>query len=214
MKRSSQNINNYKGFTLFELLITIAVMAVVLTGLCEVYFAVCQDWERQFGKGGAINATSQTIAKISENIMQSDDAAIVDRFTTGDVLALNLPADKAHGIYVPMPVLDKLKYRSGRWIVFYLSDSTGSYSKNGDTLWLGNVNAYGNVIPDINWSKYPNGLGKITPLSSIRFAIYTSGIRELISIEAKSSYTINKASNQSDIFKQSASVCVRNNGPQ
>ena len=189
-------------------------MAVVLTALCEVYFAVCRDWERQLGKGGAINATSQTIAKISENIVQSDDAAIVDRFTTGDALALNLPADKAHGIYVPMPVSDKLRYRSGKWIVFYLSDSTGSYSKNGDILWLGNVNAYGNVIPDANWSKHSNGEGKISPISSIRFSIYTTGLRELISIEAKSTFKINNASNQSDVFKQSASVCVRNDGPQ
>ncbi len=145
------------GFTLAELLIATTITALVLASLCGVYFTTAREWERQQGEADALLATSQTCARLADYVSQATGVSVQTRFATDDALAINLPADKAYGFYAPIWSGDLLRYRSGTWVIFYLSDSTGSYMHTGDILWAATFTWAGfpaSVVPDRSWSMY------------------------------------------------------------
>lgn len=226
-------IRNRRGVTLIELTVVIGVIAIVLSSLCGIYFAISREWERAQGEGAALDATSLACRTMGDYISQGVSAIVIDRFATRDVLAINLPADgqsvsqmgagdalsveMGNVIYVPFPSGDELQYRSGVWIIFYLSDSTGSYGRSGNILWSGLTNSPGvpsSITPNQPWSMYANNVGKITPISAIAFTQNTGRMRSSITMTITSSYTINKVSNSQKQMTQSATVCLMNNGPQ
>jgi len=197
--------------------VAIGIISIVLAALCEMYFAVSREWERQQGQGAALDATSQTCARLSDYISQATDAVPISRFGLNDCLAVNLPADQAHGIYVPANFGNQLLYRAGIWILFYLSDSTGGYTRNGNILWCGTIPspAVPNlVVPDSNWSLYSNGVGRITPISSMQFSLDPTGLRKAVTATVTSAYTINRVTRSQSQLQQSITVCLSNNGPE
>ena len=203
--------------TLVELTVVIGVISFVLVGLCEMYFAVSREWERQQGQGAALDATSQACARLNDYISQATDALPIIRPGQSDCLAVNLPADQAHGIYVPAPSGGELLYRTGTWILFYLSDSTGGYTRNGNILWCGTIPSpaqASTVVPDSNWSLYGNGAGKITPISSMQFSLDASGLRKAVTATVTSAYTINQVTRGQGQLQQNITVCLSNNGPE
>jgi len=187
-----------------------AVVTLVLTSLVEVYYSVAKEWERQQGQASALVATSTACTRLSDYISQATGATVLTRYTSGDTLALNLPADTANGIYVPTWSSGKVQYRSGNWIIFYLSDSTGSYSHSGDILWAASMTWAGfpgSVVPDTSWSLYFNqSKGNIQPLSSIQFT-YTSDDRPRVTVTATSTYQ--RGTTQAQI-QQSRTICLQN----
>lgn len=197
------------GFTLVELMIAGTVSALVLTSICGIYFAVARDWERGKGEADALMATSTACSRSGDYISQAMSAYPYTRFTENDTLILTMPLDTAYGSYVPTWVDGKLQTQSGDRLVFYLSDSTGSISRNGDILWKGTLNCWTYVVtPDSGWSLYSgDNSGKITPLCHIRFDVTEGDDRTRVGITAKSAYTIFTGEKS---LQQNATFCLRN----
>jgi len=199
------------GFTLAELLVATAITALVLASLCGVYFSTAKEWERQQGEADALLATSQTCTRLADYVSQATGMTVRTRFTSSDTLTINLPADKAYGIYAPIWSGGVVQYRSGTWVAFYLSDSTGSYMLNGNILWAATFTWAGfpaSVVPDRAWSIYYNTqIGRTASLKSIRFTSDTSGVRPAVTITVVSAYKIGATEEQ---ITQSRTVCLRN----
>lgn len=202
--------NKRHGFTLIELLVVSAVLSLVLTSLCGIYLSVAGEWERQDGQGTALSATSTACARLSEILSQATGAVVLQRFAPGDAIAVNLPANRANGIYVPVWNSGKVQYQSGNWVVFYLSDSTGNYNRSGDILWSAAMNwgTYpAGIVPDTEWSLYYNQpRGRVAPISSLRFVL-TTAERPLVTIVATSEY---KAGAAQASFRRQKAVCLQN----
>lgn len=210
MRRSSF-AGRVKGFTLVEVLITSTVLSLVLTSLCGIYLAVSKEWERQNGRGTALGATSMACSKMSDYISQSVGAVVVNRFSTGDALAINLPANTAYsGLYVPTWSCGKVQYQSGIWIVFYLSDSTGNYSRSGNILWAATMtwaNFPNSVIPDPIWSLYYDQTkGRISPVTSLQFTTTTDSLPK-VTMVVTSAYKIGTTQSQVQLTR---TVCLQN----
>lgn len=208
--RSSRANRLNCGFTLIELLIVSAVLALVLSSICGIYLSVADEWQRQDGRGTALASTSMACTRISDYLAQAVGVVLVNRFATADALAVNLPANRAHGIYVPTWNSGKIQYQSGLWIIFYLSDSTGSYSRSGDILWAATMN-WGafprSVAPDPVWSLYyDQPRGKIEPISSLRFAT-TSGAVPTVTMTVTSTY---KSGQTESSIQQRKTICLQN----
>lgn len=210
MIRLSRADKNSRGFTLVELLIVSAVLSLVLTSLCGIYLSVAAEWERQDGRGTALSVTSMACSRVSDYLSQAVGAVVLTRFEEGDAIAVNLPANSAHGIYVPVWNAGRIEHQSGNWIVFYLSDSTGDYRRTGDILWAATMNwsTYPNgVVPDSAWSLYQGqSKGKISPISSLQFSVADDGL-PLVTVIATSAY---KVGDTNDRIKLTRSVCVQN----
>lgn len=210
MRHSLLAGRNSRAFTLVELLVATTVLALVLSSLCGIYFAVAKEWERQDGRGTALAATSAACTRISDYISQSVGAVVVNRFTTGDALAVNLPANTAYGTYVPTWSGGKVQYQSGNWIIFYLSNATGNYSIAGNILWAATMNwgsFPGSVTPDATWSLYyDQPKGRIAPISSIQFAVVTDNLPR-VTITATSTYSTQTTQSQVRIVR---TVCLQN----
>ncbi len=210
MRRLSSANRTQLGFTLIELLVVSAVLALVLTSLCGIYLSVAGEWERQDGQGTALSATSMACSRLSEILSQATGAIVLQRFDPGDAIAVNLPANSANGIYVPVWNSGKVQYQSGNWIVFYLSDATGNYNRRGDILWSAAMNwgTYpAGIVPDTDWSLYYNQpRGRVSPISSLQFTVITSE-RPLVTIVATSQY---KAGAEQASFRRQKAVCLQN----
>jgi len=198
-----------RGLTLVELLVAGVISGLVLSSLCGVYFAVHRQFERGQGQQFALLATSQACSKLSDYISQACGVVAIDRFYAGDTLAVNLPDNQAYEVYVPTWQNGQMQYVSGDWIVFYLSDSTGSYYHTGDILWAATMawdDYPASVSPDQAWS-LRKGVqsGRITPLRSLRFVVSADG--QVVTITAVSAYTVGSDESQ---FSLCRTVYVRN----
>ena len=211
MRRSSRVSKGNKGFTLAELLIAGSVTAMVLVSICGIYFLISSEWEHQQGQANALMATSQACSRLDEKISQATSATLMTRFVSNDTLLINLPSDKSGDIYVPYWSTTKLQYRSGLWKVFYTSDTTGSYSRQGDILWMGGVTWPGGtytVTPDSTWSMYYNSKrGRTTPIKSLRFTLESPSIYDRVTIMVVSAYKLGATEEQ---LSQNRTVCLRN----
>lgn len=197
--------------TLVELMIASAITAVVLTSLCGIYFSVARGFERQQGEADALLATTNACSKLSDYASRAMSAYVIDRFDIGDTLALNMPLDTAHnGLYVPIWNGGKLQCRSGQWLLFYLSDKTGSYNNKGDILWAATVTYNGTYVitPDSAWSLYyDTGQGRVAPIDSVKFTVVDTPSGDKVTINVVASY---EAGNTRKQIQQSRTVCLRN----
>ena len=207
------------GFTLVELIVTILTLAVVVTALCDVFIANQKAWSRQSGKSSALIATGAALTSVGSYARNATYTRIFTRFSSGDALVVCLPADRAYGFYIPMNEHnddyegEPWDYQPGQSVVFYLSDSTGSYARSGSILWAGTVpgsetpSAY-NVTPDPSWSLYPGTTnGRIAPIASIRFETPPGQRYENVDITVRSSY---KAGAGTATLTRTRSICLRN----
>ena len=183
-------------------------MALVLSSLCGVYFAVANQWQRQQGESDALVAASSACSRVADYVSQSTGFVIVGRFHSGDTLIVNLPADQAHeGLYVPTWSDGQIQHRPGEWIAFYLSNSTGSYQRTGDILWAATVdwdNYPWGVAPDRSWSLYyEQDSGRIAPLKSLQFSwLSYDSEHSRVSITATSSYRVGDTEKQLQISRK------------
>ena len=211
MKRFSTNANEDSGFTLLELLVTVAVLAVILTGLCEAFMANQRAWKRQSGASSALLATDAALSSLGSYASNAMDAQVYTRFSGNDVLAICLPADIAHGAYVPTTSVG-WDYRRGQCVVFYLSDSTGSYLRSGDILWAGTMLGWGtpssaNVTPDSTWSLYPGTtVGRVAPIGSVTFGLTSGPSVKNVCMTVVASY---KAGSTTAILRRTRNICLR-----
>jgi len=208
--RNSERPTARAGFTLVELMIAVTVLSLILTSLCGIYFAVANEWQRQDGRGTALAATSNACTKLSDYICQAKGVVVLNRFTTGDAIAVNLPANTANGIYVPTWSSGKMQYQTGNWIVFYLSNSSGSYGVSGNILWAATMTWAGfpgSVTPDSAWSLYyDQPKGRIAPISSLQFTL-TSDSLPRVTIVATSQYATKTTQSQ---VRLTRTVCLQN----
>lgn len=209
----SYRANKRSGFTLVEVMVAGTASALVLGCLCSIYFAIARSWERQQGQASALMATSQACSRIADYLSQATGVVVVDRFTTGDAIAVVLPADSiSGGFYVPTWSGGTLQYRSGQWIAFYLSDSSGSIYRSGDILWAGCVTwTYCGtwiVTPDKAWSLYySSSRGRISPINCIKFVEQQVGSRTAVKITVAANYKVGNTTQQ---LSQTRTVCLRN----
>jgi hypothetical protein len=194
MRLLSRKKANKGGLTLVELLVAASVSSLLLGSVCGIYFTIASDWQRQQGQQDAMDATSSACTRLSDYVSKCTTGYILTRFTTADTLAIALPADQAHGEFVPVWDGGEFKTRTGNWIVFYLSDSTGSYYRNGDILWAGSMNWYGfpaSVVPDKKWSLYYNSSkGNISGIKSLKFIVPGGTDKPYLTITVTSSYRV------------------------
>lgn len=203
-----------RGFTLVELLVAIGILAILLTTLCGVFFAMGDSWKRSQGSGEALVATSRACSRLSDYLSKAVSAQVINRFSAGDTIAVNLPADTAYGgLYIPAWSGGKLQYRSGQWMVFYLSDSSGSYSRTGSILWAATMSwtGYpGSVVPDASWSLYyGSSQGRIAPLKSIQFTSASDVGGSRVTINALATYKAGVTERQ---VKLTRTVYLRGSG--
>lgn len=212
MKHLLDANKNKRGLTLVELLVAGTITALMLSCLCGIYFAISRQWNRQQGEGDALLSTSRACSTLADYVSKSMGAAVLTRFSNGDTLAVNLPSTTAYGnLYVPTWSANKIQYISGNWVIFYLSDTTGSYSKSGNILWAATmswVNFPNSVVPDKSWSMYYDTKnGKIAPLKSICFTYSDSGNQPIVVVKVISSYKNGQTESQ---LSQSRTICLRN----
>lgn len=211
MKRLSFASRGNKAFTLVELMVASSVTALLLGSICGIYFVISAEWDHQQGQASALTATSQACSRMHELISQAAGAYALDRFSTGDVLVINMPSDKANNIYVPFWGASKLQYRSGALKVFYTSDSTGSINRQGDILWLGDIVIAGSsytVTPDKEWSLYYNSKrGRTAPIKSLRFTVTSPSDYDRVTFTVASTYKLKTTQKQ---LSQTGTVCLRN----
>ncbi|MHB9036215.1 MAG: PulJ/GspJ family protein [Armatimonadota bacterium] len=209
MRPTSLPNRERSGFTLVELLIAGTVSALVLSCVCAIYFSVATGWERQQGEADALSSTSRSCARLGDYVSQAMGALAYTRFTTNDTLVLNMPLDKAYGAYIPIWTGGKVQTRSGQWLAFYLSDTTGRFSNQGDILWAGVVDwSTSSVTPDSAWSLYSSGgPGKITPLRSLRFDITTGDGLTRVKVTTGAAYKI--LTTEKGLL-QTGTFCLRN----
>jgi hypothetical protein len=146
---------------------------------------------------------------LGDYITQAMGAQVYTRFTKNDTLVLNMPLDKAYGSYIPIWTGSKVQTRSGQWLAFYLSDTSGSALKSGDILWAGVVDwSASTVTPDSAWSLYSiGGPGKITPLRSLRFDITQGSGLTRVAVTTGAAYKIYTTEKG---LQQTATFCLRN----
>ncbi len=200
------------GFSLVELLVASSVTAIVLTGICGVYFTIAREWERRQGLAQANTAVVDACSRLSQYISQAVGVELLTRFTSDDAIAVNLPLDSPYAnVYAPVWSGGRFRFRSGSWIVFYLSDSTGSYYRYGDILWAGTMTWTGfpaSVVPDNSWSMYYNtARGRTEGIKSLRFSMSSSGTRLIVTVTALATYTIGGVEKQ---VSHTRVVCLRN----
>lgn len=201
------------GMTLIEVLVVVAVLSIVLSILCAMYSTVNDEWQRQDGSRECQLAISNACNRVGDYISQGVEYKILKKAgsTDNDVLAVCLPADTAYGIHVPVPDNGQLKYRKGVWVVFYLSNSTGSYNASGNILWAGSAanesDIPDHVVPDAEWSISPGGAsGKITPLTSIDY--HNAGLDySAVTITAKAQSECGHTLKRMQLSK---TICLRN----
>ena len=194
--------------TVVELLIAITVSVVLIGALCEMYLVLASEFERQQGEGDALASTSFACSRIADYAAVSISAQTYTRYTADEALCVQLPADMAYGIYVPVQAGPLIQYRPGQQIMFYLSDSTGDYNRRGNILWAGVVQSFSpiTVTPDQSWSLYPGTTQGRIVLDSVRFDVQ-SGVRDSVTIYVNRTYPIGRT--QKTRLAQ-RTVCLRN----
>lgn len=198
-----------RGVTLVELLIAVMVSAVLIGALCEMYLVLASEFERQQGEGDSLAYTSFACSRVAEYAMPAISAQTYTRYTPNDALRIQLPADTAYGIYVPVIQGAITVYRPGQQIMFYLSDSTGNYYKQGNILWSGVVTSLlpsVAVTPDQSWSLYPGSQQGRIILSSVQFSVVI-GVRDKVTISASRTYPIGRTTNT---LSAQRTVCLQN----
>lgn len=188
---------NERGMTLVELLVAGAIASVVLASLCGVYFLVGKEWDRQHSKEQAITAVSDATSRLSSYIAAGVYAFTQDHFMAGDALVVCMPSDSGYGGYVPVWDGPRYHYRQGTWVIFYLSDKTGSYYSKGDILWAGTITDWGtfpqSIVPDTSWSLHNQNTGKLSPITSLSFSVTENGYRTSVTMQVGSTYSIGKS---------------------
>jgi len=195
--------------TVIELMIAVTVSAVLIAALCETYWVMAGEFERQQGEGDALAYTSFACSRISEYAAVSISAQTYSRYAPDDALCVQLPADMAYGIYVPVQVGPQVDYRPGQQIMFYLSDSTGNYDRRGNILWSGAVISLWpsvTVTPDQSWSLYPGSQQGRIILDSVQFDV-AMGVRDRLTMSVSRAYRIGRT--QKTLFAQQT-VCLQN----
>ncbi|MDH7601009.1 MAG: hypothetical protein QHI38_02570 [Armatimonadota bacterium] len=212
MRRSSPANSCNRGFSLAELLVASSVTVVVLSGICGVYFTIAREYERGQGLSQATATAAEACSRLCQYLSQATGVELLTRFTPNDAIAVNLPLDSPYPkVYAPVWSGGGFGFRSGSWIVFYLSDSTGSYYRAGNVLWAGTMTWSGfpaSVVPDVSWSMYYNTTrGRTEGIKSIKFSVDSSGTRPVVSVTVVSSYMIGRAEQQ---VSHTRLVCLRN----
>ncbi len=184
--------------TLVELLVAGVIASFVLTSLCGVYFLVGREWERQRSKQEAIAAATDAASQLASYSANATYVFSLTRFTTGDTLVVCLPADTAYGVSVPVWDGSQYHYRLGTWVIFYLSDKTGSYRTQGNILWAGTVTNWStfpdSVVPDSSWSLYNGNTGKLTPITSLAFTVTDNDYRSTVAMQIGTTYKVGRSS--------------------
>lgn len=198
--------------TLVEVLIVSAIMSVLFASLCEIYFSVADNSQRQRGEGEALVACSQACSRLNDYLSNAVTATVITRLSSGDTIAVCLPMDSAYtGLYVPAWTGGKLQYRNGNWLVFYLSDTSGNYSRNGTILWAATMTwaGYpGSVVPDSSWSLYyGQARGRIAPLKSLSFSLTSGTGGTRVTMSAVAAYKAGRSEKQ---FRLTRTVFLRN----
>lgn len=139
----------------------------------------------------------------------------VTPWTGGKVPDMSIIAIRDGGYY-PVWSSDggrqRLQYTSSgrRWVVFYLSDITGSYDASGDILWAATVDRSGSptvIGPDQAWSMHSTRMGKIAPLTSLRFTVDDTIAPKRVTVIATASYKVSSTTEQ---MSRTRVVCLKN----
>ncbi|MGQ9454322.1 MAG: PulJ/GspJ family protein [Armatimonadota bacterium] len=212
MKHLSHANRRNSGFSLMELLVASSVVAIVITSVCGVYFSVARAWEHQQGVARVSIAVESACTRLAQYISQAVSAQVVPRFASSDALAINLPLDSPYpGVYSPVWSRNRCQFRSGTWIIFYLSDSTGSYSRSGNILWAATMSWSdfpSSVSPDRGWSMYyDTNRGRVEDLKSLSFVVDSGGSRPMVVVTATASYSVGGAERDVSMTR---TICLHN----
>ena len=214
MTPCSTSRSNASGFTLIELMITITILSMVVTALCYVFIANQKAFERQTGFSSALFATNTALSMMSDYVSNAKACITINRFGSNDALCIRLPVDSAYGVYVPTLVENTFDYVDGQKVVFYLSNSTGSYGANGNILWAGTTTSWGfpsaaNVTPDSSWSLYPSSTqGRIAPIASLSFTELSNVKYEALQMTVTATYKA--GTNSTNItLSRTRTICLR-----
>lgn len=176
MRHSSQSISS-SGFTLVELVVAVALVALVVGATLLVFWSGITLWDRHQAESTALWNSTEAVRRIMADARDAARCAVWARSGLSDALEVILPADTdANGNYVPAWYQGKLIYREGQRVIFYLSDATGAYDASGQILWRGTISGASNptrsnVAPDTQWSLYYNTRqGQLSGIESVTFA--------------------------------------------
>ena len=165
-----------RGFTLIEMVIASAAMAVMLIGICEILQLAVRRWDIQTSYSVSVGTVDTALERVQA------DARFATTFSTSSVAGnpiyiFTLPANTdAAGNYVPQRVSGALQYVAGPKVCFYLSDLTGGEGvANGTVLWRATAPTGSAVFtPDQSWSLVNRTLGRCSNIQS--FSISTTGM--------------------------------------
>lgn len=160
-----------RGFTLIELNVVIVISAVLLLAISAIFLALNNMWERTANRNRSEINMSEGISRMAVDMRNGVSCQVLTRFTTNDAVVITLPSSmidaKNYGIQV---YSNKLQYAPGAQKAYYLSDSSGSWSKNGNILWSGAASGSGasiTVTPDTSSLWGGTSVGVVQPVQAI-----------------------------------------------
>jgi prepilin-type N-terminal cleavage/methylation domain-containing protein len=214
-RRLSLAVAGRCGVTLVELVVAMAILSVIMTGVCEVFMAVDSGCRRGQSRQEALAAVSLANSRIADQIADATLVAVTTRFSTNDTLLLCMPKDVSSGTYTPVWSSGSLRYRNGPWVVLYLSDSTGSYYSSGTVLWAADFARYADfpsaITPDSDWTMNEGtSVPRVWPLASISFATRSLANGTLVTVTAVSSF---RTGDTNDSVSALRTTCLRNETP-
>ena len=146
------------GFTLTELLVSMAIGSLVLSATFDILVSGVQQWNKQTSFGMSTSQATTAMDRIEREIRE---ATAFSTLTVGGntIYVFTLPANKDNGNYIPQRNADgSFQYVAGGQVAYYLSNTAGTVALTGNTFGLNNLwrasraSALGLWVPDTSWS--------------------------------------------------------------
>ena len=198
-----------RGVTLIEMMVVVAVSALVLTAILNIFGAVTRQWGTQMSRSNALQAANLALDLMAKEIHEAMS------YTPGggslpqtDIFALPANTD-ADGNYVPTLSGGTLAYRTGGQFRFYLGDKNGgTLLGSGTCLWRESkgTGILSTWTKDEAWSLLPGGSAagpKVCDVTSLAFSTDEAAphtVRVTLTVEVKEGHQATPVTLQRDVY--------------
>jgi prepilin-type N-terminal cleavage/methylation domain-containing protein len=143
-----------RGFTLMELMVTMTVAALIFSVVLDVWHVSSVNQKHLLTKTQSFANTTSVLDIIEREARQAIRFEIKTSTSGKSLYTFVMPANRdANNNFTPVRTGNGLVYQEGQQVQYYLSNTTGSPTANGNILWRATAPAGSSVFtPDTTWS--------------------------------------------------------------
>jgi prepilin-type N-terminal cleavage/methylation domain-containing protein len=143
-----------RGFTLMELMVTMTVAALIFSVVLDVWHVSSVNQKHLLTKTQSFANTTSVLDIIEREARQAIRFEIKTSTSGKSLYTFVMPANRdANNNFTPVRTGNGLVYQEGQQVQYYLSNTTGSPTANGNILWRATAPAGSAVFtPDTTWS--------------------------------------------------------------